>query len=253
MYIVLCTSLKRKDSMIWNKKFTYPPSTRSLVDGKRHYDITGQKLPSVTTILSATQSEEKKKSLANWQARMGKQYADRIRDISAMRGTVMHTYLEGYINNTPHLDLTSVGKEAGRMANIVVESGLGDLGEVWGSEVTLYYPGLYAGQTDVVGIYNGRESIIDFKQTNKPKQREWIDDYFTQLAAYAMAHNHVYGTAIQSGVILMCSKDGFFQKFEVFDKEFQGYMHTFLKKVDQYYANVPKTKEGQDTKDDQKV
>ena len=239
--------------MIWNKKFTYPPSTRSLVDGKRHYDITGQKLPSVTTILSATQSEEKKKSLANWQARMGKQYADRIRDISAMRGTVMHTYLEGYINNTPHLDLTSVGKEAGRMANIVVESGLGDLGEVWGSEVTLYYPGLYAGQTDVVGIYNGRESIIDFKQTNKPKQREWIDDYFTQLAAYAMAHNHVYGTAIQSGVILMCSKDGFFQKFEVFDKEFQGYMHTFLKKVDQYYANVPKAKEGQGTKYDQKV
>ena len=239
--------------MIWNKKFIYPPSTRSLVDGKRHYDITGQKLPSVTTILSATQSEEKKKSLANWQARMGKQTADRIRDISAMRGTVMHTYLEGYINNTPHLDLTAVGKEAGRMANIVVESGLGDLGEVWGSEVTLYYPGLYAGQTDVVGIYNGRESIIDFKQTNKPKQREWIDDYFTQLAAYAMAHNHVYGTAIQSGVILMCSKDGFFQKFEVFDKEFQGYMHTFLKKVDQYYANVPKTKEAQGTKHDQKV
>ena len=239
--------------MIWNKKFIYPPSTRSLVDGKRHYDITGQKLPSVTTILSATQSEEKKKSLANWQARMGKQTADRIRDISAMRGTVMHTYLEGYINNTPHLDLTSVGKEAGRMANIVVESGLGDLGEVWGSEVTLYYPGLYAGQTDVVGIYNGRESIIDFKQTNKPKQREWIDDYFTQLAAYAMAHNHVYGTAIQSGVILMCSKDGFFQKFEVFDKEFQGYMHTFLKKIDQYYANVPKTEEAQGTKYDQKV
>ena len=253
MCIVHCTSLKRKDLMIWNKKFIYPPSTRSLVDGKRHYDITGQKLPSVTTILSATQSEEKKKSLANWQARMGKQTADRIRDISAMRGTVMHTYLEGYINNTPHLDLTAVGKEAGRMANIVVESGLGDLGEVWGSEVTLYYPGLYAGQTDVVGIYNGRESIIDFKQTNKPKQREWIDDYFTQLAAYAMAHNHVYGTAIQSGVILMCSKDGFFQKFEVFDKEFQGYMHTFLKKVDQYYANVPKTKEAQGTKHDQKV
>tara|TARA_R100001443_G_scaffold47060_1_gene59779 strand:+ start:861 stop:1571 length:711 start_codon:yes stop_codon:yes gene_type:complete len=236
--------------MIWNKKFTYPPSTRSLVDGKRHYDITGQKLPSVTTILSATQSEEKRKSLANWQARMGKQTADRIRDISAMRGTAMHTYLEGYINNTPHLDLTAVGKEAGRMANIVIESGLGDLGEVWGSEVTLYYPGLYAGQTDVVGIYGGREAIIDFKQTNKPKQREWIDDYFVQLAAYAMAHNQVYDTKIQSGIILMCSKDGFFQKFEVSDKEFQGYMHTFLKKIDQYYANCTKNENGQDTKND---
>ena len=146
-----------------------------------------------------------------------------------------------------------MGKAAGRMANIVIESGLGDLEEVWGSEVTLYYPGLYAGQTDVVGVYNGRESIIDFKQTNKPKQREWIDDYFVQLAAYAMAHNHVYDTKIQSGIILMCSKDGFFQKFEVFDKEFQGYMHTFLKKVDQYYANCTKDKDDQGTKDDQKV
>ncbi len=236
--------------MKWNKRFSYPPSTRSLVMGQRHYEIDNEKLPSVTTILSQTQSEEKKKSLANWQARMGQQNADRIRDISAMRGTAMHTYLEGYINNTPHLDLTAVGKEAGRMANIVIESGLGDLEEIWGSEVTLFYPGLYAGQTDVVGVYAGKPAIIDFKHTNKPKQREWIDDYFTQLAAYAMAHNYVYGTKIQSGIILMCSKDGFFQKFEVSDKEFQGYMHTFLKKVDQYYQNVPKTKEGQDTKND---
>ena len=236
-----------------NKKFIYPSSTRSLIDGKRHYDISNEKLPSVTTILQATQSEEKRKKLEEWRARMGAQRADRVRDISAMRGTSMHTYLEGYITNQRHLDLTALGQEAGRMADVVIRSGLGDLEEVWGTEVTLYYPGLYAGATDVVGIYNGRESIIDFKQTNKPKQREWIDDYFTQLAAYAMAHNHVYDTAIQQGVILMCSKDGFFQKFEVSDKEFQGYMHTFLKKVDQYYANCTKNKKGQDTKNDQKI
>ena len=182
---------------------------------------------------------------------MGKQTADRIRDISAMRGTVMHTYLEGYINNTTHLDLTSVGKEAGRMANIVVESGLGDLGEVWGSEVTLYYPGLYAGQTDVVGIYNGRESIIDFKQTNKPKKREWIDDYFIQLGAYAMAHNFIYDTKIQSGIILMCSKDRLFQKFEVTDKEFVNYQHTFIKKVDEYYRNCNQNKEAKRYKNEE--
>jgi genome maintenance exonuclease 1 len=198
----------------WNKKFEYPTSTRALINGKRHYDVgTNEKLPSVTTILQATQSEEKKQKLAEWQARMGQQRADRIRDISAMRGTSMHTYLEGYINDQRHLDLTALGQEAGRMANVVIEKGLGDLGEIWGSEVTLYYPGLYAGATDLVGIYNGRESIIDFKQTNKPKQREWIDDYFTQLAAYAMAHNQVYDTKIQSGIILMCSKDCFFQNF----------------------------------------
>ena len=240
--------------MIWNKKFKYPTSTRALIDGKRHYDVgTNEKLPGVTTILQATQSDEKRKKLADWRKRMGAQYADRVKDIAALRGTSMHTYLEGYIKGERHLDLTSIGKEAGNMAQKVIESGLGDLEEVWGTEVTLYYPGLYAGATDVVGMYGGRESIIDFKQTNKPKQREWIEDYFTQLAAYAMAHNYVYGTAIQQGVILMCSKDGFFQKFEVSDKEFRGYMHTFLKKVDQYYANCTKNKDSQDTKNDQKV
>ena len=247
--------------MKWNKKFVYPTSTRALINGKRHYDVgTNEKLPSVTTILSATQSEEKKRKLAEWQARMGQQRADRIRDISAMRGTSMHTYLEGYITDQRHLDLTALGQEAGRMANVVIKSGLGDLEEVWGTEVTLYYPGLYAGATDVVGIYNGRESIIDFKQTNKPKQREWISDYFSQLAAYAMAHNYVYGTKIQNGVILMCSKDCFFQKFEISDQEFQGYMYDFLRRVDQFYQQkpdktqiVPEEKNSQGTKNDQKV
>ena len=218
--------------------------------GRRHYEIGNDKLPSVTTILSQTQSEEKRKSLANWQARVGQHRADRIRDLSAMRGTSMHTYLEGYIKNQRHLDLTALGQEAGRMADVIIGSGLGELEEVWGTEVTIHYPGLYAGQTDVVGIYNGRESIIDFKQTNKPKQREWIEDYFIQLAAYAMAHNYVYDTKIQSGIILMCSKDCFFQKFEVFDKEFQGYMHAFLKKIDQYYENCTKNKNDQGTKND---
>ncbi len=224
----------------WNKKFEYPTSTRALINGKRHYDVgTNEKLPSVTTILAATQSEEKKTKLAEWQKRVGIQAADRIRDVSAMRGTAMHTYLEGYVNNQKHLDLTSIGREAERMANVVIESGLKDLGEIWGSEVTLYYPGLYAGATDLVGMYSDRPAIIDFKQTNKPKQREWIDDYFTQLAAYAMAHNQVYDTKIQSGIILMCSKDCFFQKFEVHDEEFQGYMHEFLRRVDEYYKIVP--------------
>ena len=196
-------------------------------------------MPSVTTILSATQPEEKRKKLEEWKARVGTQAADRIRDVSAMRGTAMHTYLEGYIEGKNHLDLTAIGQEAKKMSDVVIEQGLRDLGEVWGSEVTLYYPGLYAGATDLVGIYDGRPAIIDFKQTNKPKQREWIEDYFIQLAAYAMAHNYVYGTKIQSGIILMCSKDCFFQKFEVHDKEFQQYMHKFLQRVDQYYKIVP--------------
>ena len=235
------------------KKFKYPKSMRSLINGKRHYDVGEEKLPSVTTILSATQSDEKKKSLADWRARMGAQSADRIRDISAMRGTAMHRYLEAFIDGTGHKDLTSVGKEAEPMARRIIESGLGELDEVWGQEVTLYYPGLYAGATDIVGVYEGQPAIIDFKQTNKPKKREWISDYFCQLGAYCMAHNYVYGTKIQKGVILMCSKDLLFQKFEVEGNDFVKHQHDFLRKIDQYYQNVPQQKQAQGTKTDEKI
>jgi hypothetical protein len=239
--------------MKWNKKFIYPKSQRSLIEGKRHYDIEHTKLPSVTTIISATQSEEKTKSLADWKARLGDTAANRVRDIAALRGTAMHTFLEAYVQGTGHKDLTSVGREAEPMAKQIIDRGLIDLTEIWGSEVTLYYPMLYAGATDLVGIYNGRESIIDFKQSNKPKRREWVSDYFVQLGAYAMAHNYVYQTKIQSGIILMCTKDNLFQKFEVFDQEFVKYQHEFLKRVDQYYKNVSKNPSDKDTKNDEKV
>ena len=226
---------------------------RSLIDGKRHYDVGKEKLPSVTTILSATQSDEKKKSLSDWRARMGPQYADRVKDLAAMRGTAMHRYLEAFIDGSGHKDLTSIGREAEGMAKRIIESGLGELDEVWGQEVTLYYPGLYAGATDIVGVYEGQPAIIDFKQTNKPKKREWISDYFCQLGAYCMAHNYVYGTKIQKGVILMCSKDLLFQKFEVEGNDFVKHQHDFLRKIDQYYQNVPQQNEAQGTKSDEKI
>jgi len=221
--------------MKWNKKFDYPPSIRSLINDQRHYDVNNEKLPSVTTILQATQSEEKKAILAKWKQKVGENKAEHIKNEAANRGTIMHRIIEGYITGERHADLSDMGQAAGAMAQTIFKEGLkGSMEEVWGSEITLYYPGLYAGATDLVGIYEGRESIIDFKQSNKIKKREWIDDYFTQLAAYAMAHNHDYDTKIQSGVILMCTKDNYFQKFVVKDKEFQQYMWKWVNKVDQF-------------------
>ena len=168
--------------MKWNKKFDYPPSTRSLVMGQRHYDIGNDKLPSVTTILSQTQPEEKKAKLAEWQQKVGKNEAERIRDQSAERGTIMHRILEGYLTGHRHADLSDLGLKAGEMAKKIWEADLRDnMEEVWGTEVTVYYPGLYAGATDLVGIYNGSQIIGDFKQTNKPKRKEWIQDYFLHL------------------------------------------------------------------------
>ena len=219
----------------WNKKFDYPASIRSLVNDQRHYEIGEQKLPSVTTILQATQSDEKKAILSKWRQNVGENKAEEIKNEAANRGTIMHRILEGYLLGQNHADFSDLGQQAGSMANVILESGIrGQLDEIWGSEITVYYPGLYAGATDLAGIYNGRESIIDFKQSNKPKRKEWIEDYFLQLAAYAMAHNHIYGTNIQSGVVLMCTKDNYFQKFEARDKEFQEYTWKWLERVDKY-------------------
>ena len=221
--------------MKWNKLYKYPKSSRSLVEGNRHYDISNEKLPSVTTIISLTQSEEKKQSLEQWRKRVGEQEADNIKNTAATRGTLMHSFLEYYVRGDKLLDLSDEGKVASGMGQVIIDQGLRDMEEVWGSEVTLFYPGLYAGSTDLCGVYGGRESIVDFKQTNKPKRREWIEDYFVQLGAYAMAHDVVYKTCVDQGVILMCSKDGYFQKFTSNGKEFTSYKHKFLAKVDQYY------------------
>ena len=224
--------------MKWNKLYKYPKSIRETLKGVRHYDVNDEKLPSVTTILQATQSLEKAESLARWTSRVGQVEADRIKNSAAKRGTAMHSYLETYLQGGKILDLRDVGREAGRMAETIIKKGFPDLEEIWGVECTLHYPGLYAGQTDLCGIYQGRESIIDFKQSNKPKKIEWIDDMFLQLVAYATAHDCIYGTKIEQGVILMCTPDNFFQRFIVNGSEFREWKWKWLKKIDQYYEKI---------------
>lgn len=225
----------------WNKKFKYPETVREMIDGARHYSIDNRKLPSVTTILQSTQSDEKKAVLENWQKKVGYDNAEQIKNTAANRGSIMHHIIESYLLDERHADLSEIGQQAGKMAQIIIDQGLkGSMDEIWGTEVTLYYPDLYAGASDLAGIYEGRESIMDFKQSNKPKRREWIEDYFIQLAAYATAHNQVYGTSIQSGTILMCTKDNYFQKFTVSGAEFQKYMWEWLKRVDLYYEKRSK-------------
>ena len=234
--------MKKERIMKWNKLYNYPKTIRSSVDGVRKYFLNDEKLPSVTTILKATESEDKKESLARWKDRVGEVEADRIKNVAALRGTAMHTYLEHYVKGGNVLDLTDLGREASSMGQMIIEKGFPDMEEVWGVECTLRYPGLYAGQTDMCGIYQGRESIIDFKQSNKPKKAEWINDYKLQLVAYAMAHDQVYGTKIEQGVILMCTPDNFFQRFLVNGGEFREWKWEWLRRVDTYYGrNVAKS------------
>ena len=220
----------------WNKLYKYPRSKRELLKGDRHYDVNDEKLPSVTTILQTTQDAEKAESLKRWTEKVGVFEAERIKNRAAKRGTAMHSYLEAYLQGGKVLDLRDVGREASGMAETIIDKGFNDLEEIWGSEVTLFYPNLYAGQTDLCGIYQGRESIIDFKQSNKPKRVEWIKDYKLQMVAYAMAHDQIYGTSIEQGVILMCTPDNFFQKFTINGREFRELKWEWLQKVDEYYV-----------------
>ena len=208
------------------------------VEGKRRYATPdGEKLPSVTTILDATKSEDSKKALMEWRKRVGAQKAQEITTEAAGRGTRMHKFLEDWIKTG---QLSESGSnpysiQSHKMADSIIRQGLCNCSEFWGTEVPLYFPQVYAGTTDLVGVHGGSESIMDHKQTNKPKKREWIDDYFVQLAAYANAHNELHGTKIRKGVIFMCDPTCLYQEFIIEGTEFDKYSDMWFKRVEQYY------------------
>ena len=222
--------------MQWNNKFSYPKSMRSIVNGSRHYSVNQERLPSVTTILKATESEEKKASIANWKARVGNAEANRIKNDASNRGSSMHYFLERYLLGQLNLELLNDNEnKSKKMADEIIEKGIkGKFSEIWGSEATLYYPSKYAGTCDACGVYEDRETIIDFKQSNKPKKVDYIQDYFLQLGAYTLAHNVVYKTNITSGVILLCTVDNLFQDFKIEGKELIMYQNLFLGRLKKF-------------------
>ena len=223
-----------------NNKYSYLQSTRIEDHGTRLYDVNGTRLPSVTTILARTKDQ---KFLKDWKAKVGEQEAERIKNLSSRRGTSMHKFIECYVEHVGYDDLTGLGQEAKAMAEKIIEIGLAPVEEYYGSEVTLYYPGLYAGSTDLVCLHNGKESIVDFKQANRPKREEWIDDYKLQIAAYAMAHDYVHGSSIEQGVIMVCTPDLYYQEFVVNGAELRQYKHRFLKRLDMYHDLIFDEKE----------
>jgi len=205
----------------------------------RFYDCNGQKLPSVTTVLSGTKDEDKQKTLDNWIKRVGEEEANRIRNEAASRGSHMHYILENIIGHGDawqYTPTTAEEKIAFKMANTIKLNAFPRIQEVYGLEIPLYYPEKYAGRADVIGVFEGEPAIMDFKQTNKPKRREWVGDYFCQLSAYALAHNELYGTDIKKGVVLMCSVDMIYQEFIVEKEEFEAYAKLWLNRVERYHS-----------------
>ena len=225
------------------KKFDYKTIHRENLNGRRYYVTpAGQRVPSVTTILDRTKPEEARKALAEWRKRVGEDRAQQITTEAANRGTRMHKWLENYVQTG---DAGAPGthpesQRSHRMAMKIIESGFSSVSEVWGNEVPLYFPELYAGTTDCVGVHGGEPAILDFKQSNKPKRREWIDDYFLQLTAYALAHNEVHGTNIRKGVVMMsvrpeADSEPEYQEFVLEPSDFDMWTQRWCDRVSEYY------------------
>ena len=200
--------------------------------GTRVYDIVGTRLPSVTTVLGATKNQQ---FLKDWKAKVGTEEAERITNLSSKRGTSMHKFLESHIQGVGYDDLTEIGCAAKPMAQKIIEAGLTPISEYYGSEVMLHYPGLYAGSTDLVCMHDGLETIVDFKQSNRPKREEWVGDYYMQIAAYCMAHDEVYGSKIRQGIIMICTPDLYYQEFKFQDAMLKLWKHRWLARLDMYH------------------
>ena len=217
------------------QKYNYAELKRQHGESRLYLTPDGESLPSVTTILNKTKD---KAFLKQWRAKIGEKKAEQIIRDSSQIGTALHLYIERLVNGEQYKDLTKIGIQAEKMAKKIVEEAFKDIEDVWGSEVHLYNPGKYAGTADMIAMYKGRPSIIDFKQTNRPKKREWIQDYLMQLAAYAQAHNALFNTEIDQGVILMCSRDLTFQRFELTGEKFTRASDSFMKKLDLYNQSI---------------
>jgi hypothetical protein len=215
-----------------NKKYTYVQASSTTAHGARTYDVHGIRLPSVTTILAKTKDQS---YLTNWKRKVGYEEAERIKNYSSKRGTAMHKFIEKYIQKSGYEDLTPIGVEAKPMAQKIIEIGLTPVSEYYGAEVTVHYPGLYAGSTDLVCLHNDMETIVDFKQANRPKKEEWIEDYFLQIAAYAMAHDEVHRSTIRQGIIMICTPDLYYQEFKIQNADLKRWKHKWLARLDEYH------------------
>ncbi len=221
--------------MKWNNKFNYPKSSRSNEDGFRKYLFGEEKLPSVTSILQATKSEEDKAALENWKQRIGVQEANKIKTEASNRGTSMHSYIENFLRGRINESFFESNEQYKNMAKEIIDKGIkGKLEEIYGMETTLHYPKKYAGTADLIGIYEGKQCCLDFKQSNRLKKAEYIQDYFLQLGAYTLAHNVVYKTNITLGAILLCTVDNFYQEFKIEGSELLMYQNLFLERVKKF-------------------
>jgi len=217
-------------------KYDYPNLKRIQTSkGRQYTDGQGEPVPSVTTILGDTGD---KTALIAWRKRVGDAEANRISQESAGLGTKVHNSLEKFIlkEEWNTFGTNHVSQLAKTMVTEMIDKGLSKIDELYGVEVGLIAEGLYAGTADGIGIWEGEEAIIDFKTAKKIKKREWIEDYFLQGCAYALAHNEMFGSNIKKVAILMVDREGKYADFVIEGNEFEQYCEKWSSRLADYYS-----------------
>ena len=210
------------------KKYPYKHYNRFSDEKGRKYLVDNIKVPSVTTILSRTKDMTQ---LNDWRRRVGNAEADKIMNQASTIGTEMHKVLEYSLNGQGYFNMMDEGTKPRMMAKTILENI--KLDEIWGNEVSLEYKNMFAGTCDLTAMAYGKPSIIDWKQSNRLKKEEWVDDYKHQLGAYYLAHTLNYGP-IEQGVIAICTRDLQYQEFRLSEADLQEYADKFLERVDKF-------------------
>lgn len=217
-----------------------PPVTYHLIErkdsqsGRKYLTPDGNKLPSVTEILSRTSD---KTALNEWRKRVGDEEANRVSKESTSLGTLVHKHVENYILGEDRPSGTNdIRMLAKQLSDNIIEQGLREVNEIWAMEQPLYYPELYAGTADLIGKFRGLPTIMDHKTSKLLKKEEWMEDYFLQLIAYALAHNEVYNTDIKQGAIFMAARDGNYKTYIIEGGNWDKRKDVWFRRVDSYYS-----------------
>ena len=202
------------------------------INGKRHYVIpNGEKYPSVTTVTGIAA----RAGIKAWREKVGEAEANKIASMAARRGTKVHKLCEDYLNNI-ELDygaIEPINHFLFKQIKPVLDT---RLTEVYGLEVPLYSSYLrVAGRVDLVGMYDGKVSIIDFKTASKRKRRDWITNYFMQESAYAVMFEEMTEIPVSQLVTIIAVES---DEPQVFVEKRDDHINDFIKLRDQWESET---------------
>ncbi len=203
------------------------------VNRKRHYEIDGQALPGITTILNDTKPKAARDRLRAWQERIGKDEARRITTNASRCGTQLHKLLRQQLNHeTPEIPETVTGYWDS------IQPVINNIEDILLVEGAIWHPKGFAGYPDALVMLDRQLHLCDWKTAIRPKTAEDIEDYFLQIAAYVHGVNWVYqdeAIVVERGMVAIALDDQPAQTFPLGPAELEDYWEKFQKRTRQYY------------------